>query len=714
MPKYRIGSPDGKTWEVNAPDGATQEEVLAYAQSQWKTPQLSGAAAIPRGEGDMAGPAAPVETPGAKLLYGLNNIAGAGEAGLSVASAIPASVYGMMAGGGAVARSGQYGTPEGARLMADTAAQSIGANTYQPRTQAGREQLGSVSSALQNLLPVAGLGGEMAALSQAARPAIGAASDATGAAMGKAGDALIRGKVDPQVAGLAQVAEKYGIPLSPHMLGTNKFARMVGNAAEQDVPLAFSKVKDRQAQFNKAVLTQMNAENTATRATPDAVVAAMDRSGSGIGDIAAKTSLPVTPEITKSITDVVNSAKDYGSDVHRLVSARARDLGAIVDNGVVDGTAFKKWNTNVLQDIRNSEGTTQATLGKLQEVAMNAFEKTIKPEDLPAWKQYRKEYAIGKQLMPILAKSPIGDISPSSLMQAVTRGKDAQTRMAYGQGGDLGELAKIGQQFLKEPGMFSIPERAAGYGLLGGAAAFGGSPALAAGAGWTGASLYNLLGPSIVRSLTKAKENVKPLAPELTTSRGFQEMPKPTPESLLGDLTPNWQTSLGAAGPRPEGIDARGLFPALGDPRVGESRLQGRPQMPVQPGLPGLSDTAISGFGARLGTKAPKPFTDIAEGALPGMKVGPKQSGIQQPWSATAGDAIQRLLAKPTDRAGVELSARIMKILNEPNKGVSIPDQIMAILNENKGHTLSKQIMAILREYSPDTPSQAVSSILRG
>ena len=36
MPKYRIGSPDGKTWEVNAPDGATQEEVLAYAQSQWK------------------------------------------------------------------------------------------------------------------------------------------------------------------------------------------------------------------------------------------------------------------------------------------------------------------------------------------------------------------------------------------------------------------------------------------------------------------------------------------------------------------------------------------------------------------------------------------------------------------------------------------------------------------------------------------------------
>lgn len=32
MPKYRITSPDGRTFDVTAPDGATQEQVLAYAQ----------------------------------------------------------------------------------------------------------------------------------------------------------------------------------------------------------------------------------------------------------------------------------------------------------------------------------------------------------------------------------------------------------------------------------------------------------------------------------------------------------------------------------------------------------------------------------------------------------------------------------------------------------------------------------------------------------
>lgn len=35
MPNYEITSPDGKRFQITAPDGATQEQVLAYAQSQF-------------------------------------------------------------------------------------------------------------------------------------------------------------------------------------------------------------------------------------------------------------------------------------------------------------------------------------------------------------------------------------------------------------------------------------------------------------------------------------------------------------------------------------------------------------------------------------------------------------------------------------------------------------------------------------------------------
>jgi hypothetical protein len=35
MPSYEVTSPDGKKWVVDAPEGATQEQVLSYAKAQW-------------------------------------------------------------------------------------------------------------------------------------------------------------------------------------------------------------------------------------------------------------------------------------------------------------------------------------------------------------------------------------------------------------------------------------------------------------------------------------------------------------------------------------------------------------------------------------------------------------------------------------------------------------------------------------------------------
>ena len=36
MPNYRITSPDGRTFNVNAPEGATKEDAIAYIQSTYK------------------------------------------------------------------------------------------------------------------------------------------------------------------------------------------------------------------------------------------------------------------------------------------------------------------------------------------------------------------------------------------------------------------------------------------------------------------------------------------------------------------------------------------------------------------------------------------------------------------------------------------------------------------------------------------------------
>lgn len=39
MPRYEITSPDGRRFEITAPEGASREQVLAYAQSQFKPPK---------------------------------------------------------------------------------------------------------------------------------------------------------------------------------------------------------------------------------------------------------------------------------------------------------------------------------------------------------------------------------------------------------------------------------------------------------------------------------------------------------------------------------------------------------------------------------------------------------------------------------------------------------------------------------------------------
>src|SRR5690606_20590001 len=45
MPKYRVTGPDGQTYDVTAPEGATEEEVMAYVQQNVAKPQVKSEAA---------------------------------------------------------------------------------------------------------------------------------------------------------------------------------------------------------------------------------------------------------------------------------------------------------------------------------------------------------------------------------------------------------------------------------------------------------------------------------------------------------------------------------------------------------------------------------------------------------------------------------------------------------------------------------------------
>jgi len=124
MPKFTFTSPEGKTYDIEGPEGATKEQAFGILQQK-----LGSAPSQPKAP---ATPNAP--SFGEKAL-------GAGEAGLSMLSGIPAALAGAIYGVGKGVTGGKYGTPQGVREGEAAGADLAEKLTYQPRTKTGQEYL---------------------------------------------------------------------------------------------------------------------------------------------------------------------------------------------------------------------------------------------------------------------------------------------------------------------------------------------------------------------------------------------------------------------------------------------------------------------------------------------------------------------------------------------------------------------------------------------
>lgn len=371
-----------------------------------------------------------------------------------------------------------------------------------PTTEAGQESAGAANKVLQGMAPMVGLTAENAAITQLAGPSL------------KQVKSSITPNIDPEVARLARKAIEYDIPLRPDMLSKHNLPKVLGTTLEQDIPLAGSKVGARQEAYTRALIRQIDPASTATKATPDAFVSAMEKRGKQIGDIAARTPLVVDDSLKTRFNKAVYDASAYGSDVNTLASRRVGDFMSLVnERGYIDGNRFKDWNTKMLQDMRNGNDVVRGVLGDIQNAAMDAFEASMRPKDLAMWKDARKGYAVGSSLIPAFgsASNSAGDLSPAAVSAAVLSGRRGKEMMAKGQLGDVGDLVKIGNQFLKDPSVKNIPERTVAYTVLGGlpiSTVMTGNPAGAAVAGgiYGTANIYNRLGPRITKAMVGAGE----------------------------------------------------------------------------------------------------------------------------------------------------------------------------------------------------------------
>lgn len=292
-----------------------------------------------------------------------------------------------------------------------------------------------------------------------------AAPAAAAGAVKVAGNKLT-GVMDPQTASLADAARnKYGIPINAGQMSESPFVRFLDSTTKR---MPFSGAGESAAQqsqaFNRAV-TNTFGEN-APKLTPEVMARARDRIGASFDDVAART--PAIHADQTFMTDIQKVIQNAGAAVTEpemkpIFNQVQNVLGKFQQNGgAITGQQFQaltKSGTPLAEAI-NSDNSNIANAAKnIKDALVDAMERSAPPEVAQQLQQAKLQWKNLRTVEDLAAKASTGDVSPALLKGRVNANNKGTYGAAYGGGGDLNELANIGQRFLKEPPSSGTAER---------------------------------------------------------------------------------------------------------------------------------------------------------------------------------------------------------------------------------------------------------------
>ena len=297
---------------------------------------------------------------------------------------------------------------------------------------------------------------------------------------GRLGGALM-GTVERDTAQLAALArDKYGIPVTaPQMAPASSAARFAGSTINR-LPFsgAESTIAAQQGSFNRAVSNTIG-EN-ALKLTPEVMKDARTNIGQVFDDVGSRTTINVDPPFENSLlATLTNAGQELSeSQMKPLMASFSNIMDKVSTGGTIDGKAYQALvakNSPLDRAMESQDGYLSHYAGQMKDALDDAFQRSASPSDQAALSDARRQWAALKTIEPLVAKAPTGDISPALLMSRVNQ--QTHNGLAYGYGGNLGELARIGTRFLKEPSSSGTAERATiigGLGEMGRALAYGG------------------------------------------------------------------------------------------------------------------------------------------------------------------------------------------------------------------------------------------------
>ncbi|HET6725890.1 MAG TPA: hypothetical protein VFH85_07790 [Gammaproteobacteria bacterium] len=497
MPKYRVKAPDGKTYDVTAPDGASQEEVMAFAQKHY-----GGGAGS-----DTPAPVAAPEEPGffegiprqfgADLRTVARGVASIPDivvnpvvAGFNRLTEKPRTTADLIAG----REPGRYFPEQGnvtqaVDYLADLA--GLARNAPGQRTAAlegGASVLGSLGTGAL-LRPLGGIAGRVGE-ALTAQPALQVASGATGGAAaegareagagpvgqlaaGVAGGlapgiaslprAGARAATNPDLAPALEAAAARNIPIRPTATDSQMVDRLRG------LPLTGAKgryTEDVQ-KFNDAVAKTLGApEGTATGKIIDA---AKKVASSDYNQLTKTYELPLDQGTVRALVAYRNTKPELGGAEPAAAQAIDEFLNEAValGKGAVPGDLFKKLDTQLNKVPFKSES--YAGKRALQDFLRDKFKAGMTPEDAALWDDTNRRWGDIQDVQSLYKTGKPFD--PRKLLNRVTAKKAGLNRQLAGTRGEMGTLATIGQNIhppmMLPPGTtIPIGTLAAGSGYL--------------------------------------------------------------------------------------------------------------------------------------------------------------------------------------------------------------------------------------------------------
>lgn len=304
---------------------------------------------------------------------------------------------------------------------------------------------------------------------------------------------------DPALEKLAKIAKDAGIALTPAQAGGGRVSQGI-EAGLQTLPWTMGKqqaIKDaQQGAFNKTVLKAIGAN--AEKATPDVLAEAAATIGQKFDSGVAGVTVPLN-QTTKSLLNTIETKY-----AQRLDSMQKPIVANIVDDlksagNAITGEQYHSFVSDIAAASRRvTDKKTSGALKSLRTVLDNSFKSAAPAEQAAAYFEARGQY---KSLLTIKKAMENGrsqaDIPAKQFYAAM---QEFNPNFVLGAGGELGDIARMGRQFLPDPTpnsgtpLRSLMANALSAGSLGGGGAMlstmtGGDPMQGLQAGLAGYAL---------------------------------------------------------------------------------------------------------------------------------------------------------------------------------------------------------------------------------